>query len=191
MGERCAEEIGIRIAWKVRSNRFAGRKSLRHSVIDYCPHPIPTPAQLHRLEYIGCQSDATFRISTNREFNRRCIVGLIRLLEISACRLPLVDPAENSPSFLLSLALSLSLSLSLSDRSRRSVLVAGVWYVSKETRGSRKGKWRKLCDQVRRAEKSGWERVNLARDVRDVTWERVVFSSFGETDRPGASGQRI
>lgn len=53
-------------------------------------------------------------------------MGLSRLLEISACRLPLrlVDPAENSPS--LSLSLALSLSLSLSDRSRRSVLVAGV-----------------------------------------------------------------
>lgn len=43
-------------------------------------------------------------------------MGLIRLLEISACRLPLrlVDPAENSPSLSLSLALSRSFSLSLS-----------------------------------------------------------------------------
>lgn len=42
-------------------------------------------------------------------------MGLIRLLEISACRLPLrlVDPAENSPSLLFSLDLSRSFSLSL------------------------------------------------------------------------------
>lgn len=52
----------LEIAWKVQSNRFAGRKSLRRSVTDLSSTLSTLDPQLHRLGYnIGCQSDATFR----------------------------------------------------------------------------------------------------------------------------------
>ena len=60
MDERCAEEIGIRIAWKVQSNRFAGCGSAI-SVIDCLSTPFQRTLALFRttLEIRITPADAT------------------------------------------------------------------------------------------------------------------------------------
>lgn len=133
---------------------------------------------------IGCNVS-----NIDRKLIEGVIVDLIRLVRDQCTSSSLVLSILRKIRLLshcLSLSFSFSLSLSVSEAGVR--IVPSIWFVSKgrkrgdQGKGGSGGSCVTKCDALKNRR---WERVNLARDVRDVTWERVVFSSSGERPTRG------
>lgn len=160
MDERCAEEIGIRIAWKVQSNRFAGSVALPVSI------DCRSSTRFQPTLEIRIISDATRERSHHPKLRQTFLYQSVELVFLYVT----LDQCISSSSFV---AARVDPSNSINELKR--CQPTGIWLPERGTRTREREveevQWRSATRKRNRG-----DNVWTWRKTRDV-WERSRFSS--------------